>query len=48
MKKDGFPGPKKSRIQNVEFSMTYAMKYGIYKFGMKEKNPIKTLNLLFK
>ena len=32
---------------NVEFSMSYAMKAGFYKLAMKEKNPIKTLKLLF-
>ena len=28
--------------------MSNAMKSGIYEFGMKQKNPIKTFNLLFK
>ena len=40
--------PKNPEIMQIEFLMSYAMKSEFYKFGKKEKNPIKTLNLLFK
>ena len=49
MKKYGLPKPKTSIIHEMfEFVMSYAMKSGFYEFGMKEKNSIKTLKLLFK
>ena len=49
MKKYGLPGPETSRNDgNLKFLMSYAMKSGFYEFDMKEKNPIKILNLLFK
>ena len=48
MRKDGLPEQNVNNSLNVEFSMSYAMKSGFYKLGMKEKNPIKILKQLFK
>ena len=31
----------------LQIFMSYAMKFGFYKLGMEQKNPIKTLKLLF-
>ena len=36
---------KKSWI--LQISMSYAMKSGFYKLGMRQKNPTKTLKPLF-
>ena len=48
VKKFGVPGLGKPKASNFEFLMSNAMKSGLYEFGMKEKNQIKTLNLIFK
>ena len=40
--------PKITRLWKIKILMFNMMRSGFYEFGMKEKNPIKTLNLLFK
>ena len=35
------------KSSNVEFSMSYAMKWAFYKLAMKENNPSKTFKPLF-